>query len=442
MALAMTPTYELTIDSTVVLIEARRIDAQDYLPLKSVVEALDINYVFDPLSQRHHLTANGHTVTIIGDINLVRCDDVYRYLGYGPRNLGNTTFFPAQEITSTLAAPLEKLAFVKEIKEVPMLRRINLNTRGDSLVLSFDWERPVDFDVRLIPNQVIIEIDGRWTGKSKPAALGPAKKINLTPFNTYTRLELETEEINAVIERPEEIVLFKKITTRIKSIVIDPGHGGIDPGAVGKKGLYEKDANLDISLYLQTLLKDSLGVTALLTRDKDIYLSLKERTDFANRNSADLFISIHCNAAPKNLKSRGFETYFLSEARTDEARAVAAMENAALDFDGAERPRDDINFILYDLAQSAYLEESNNLAEFIQSAAEKQLSIPARRVNQAGFYVLRGAFMPAVLVECAFVSNLEEEKLLREKDFRQKLSYSIFCGIRDFVLDYERRMNN
>lgn len=441
-ALAMTPTYELTVDSAAVLIEARRIDAQDYLPIKSVVEALDINYIFDPLSQRHTLTANGHTVTIIGDINLVRCDDVYRHLCYGPRNLGNTTFFPAQEITSTLAAPLEKLAFVKEIKEVPMLRGINLNNRGDSIVLSFDWERPVDFDVRLIPNQVIIEIDGRWTGKTKPAALGPAKKITLTPFNTYTRLELETEDINSVIERPAEIVLFKKITSRIKSIVIDPGHGGIDPGAVGKKGLYEKDANLDISLYLQTLIKDSLGVTALLTRDKDIYLSLKERTDFANRNSADLFISIHCNAAPKNLKSRGFETYFLSEARTDEARAVAAMENAALDFDGAERPKDDINFILYDLAQSAFLEESNNLAEYIQSAAEKHLSIPARSVNQAGFYVLRGAFMPAVLVECAFVSNLEEEKLLREKDFRQRLSYSIFCGIRDFVLDYERRMNN
>jgi N-acetylmuramoyl-L-alanine amidase len=224
--------------------------------------------------------------------------------------------------------------------------------------------------------------------------------------------------------------------------VIDPGHGGIDPGAVGKKGLYEKDANLSIARRLQALIKDSLGVTAVLSRESDVYLSLKERTDLANRMTADLFISVHNNASPKSSKSRGFETYFLSEARTDEARAVAAIENASLKFDGVEAPKNEIEYILYDLAQNAFLQESNSLAEFVQNSAEGLLSIPARGVSQAGFYVLRGAFMPAVLVECAFISNPDEEKLLKTEDFKAKLAYCIFSGLKAYVMDYERRMNN
>ena len=440
--MVLTPTYELTVDSATIVVEARRIGAQNYLPLKALVNALDVTYVFDPQTQRHTLTANGHSVVLIGDVSVIRSDSTYQNLFFGPRTMGIDTYFPTDELTASVGVALEKLVFVKEIKDVPAIQKLELSARGDSTILLFGWERPVDFDVRLIQNQVIIEIDGRWTGKQPPKPAGGVTKAVLTPFTTYTRLELEMEGVNSVIERDSEAVLYKKITTKIATIVIDPGHGGIDPGAVGKKGLYEKDANLDISTYLQTLLKDSLGVNTMITRDKDLYLSLKERTDMANRTSADLFISVHCNAAPKNSKARGFETYFLSEAKTDEARAAAALENAALEFDGVEQPKEDVNFILYDLAQSAYLQESNSLAEFIQSAAEDKLDIPARGVNQAGFYVLRGAFMPAVLVECAFLSNLEEEKMLQEKDFRQKLAYSIFCGVRDFVIDYERRMNN
>ena len=98
--------------------------------------------------------------------------------------------------------------------------------------------------------------------------------------------------------------------------------------------------------------------------------------------------------------------------------------------------------ILYDLAQSVYLDESNCFAEFIQASAEKYLSIPSRGVSQAGFYVLRGAFMPSVLIESAFISNVQEEKLLRKKSFRKKLAYCIFKGIKNFIEDYERRLNN
>jgi N-acetylmuramoyl-L-alanine amidase len=117
------------------------------------------------------------------------------------------------------------------------------------------------------------------------------------------------------------------------------------------------------------------------------------------------------------------------------------MENASLMFDEDTPRSGDINFILYDLAQSVFLEESNNLAEHIQTHAERLLNIPARGVSQAGFYVLRGAFMPAVLVECAFLSNPEEEALLRKREFQEQIAYAIFSGLKDFIKEYERRLN-
>jgi N-acetylmuramoyl-L-alanine amidase len=162
----------------------------------------------------------------------------------------------------------------------------------------------------------------------------------------------------------------------------------------------------------------------------------------ANRNAADLFVSIHCNATKRGILRSGFETYFLSEAKTNEERAVAALENASLKFDDVDMPSDDVSFIFYDLAQSAYLDESNNFAESIQSSAERNLKIPSRGVKQAGFYVLHGAFMPAVLVECAFISNPEEEKMLRKKDFQKQLAYCIYRGIKNYIDDYERRVNS
>ncbi|GAH05092.1 unnamed protein product, partial [marine sediment metagenome] len=290
----------------------------------------------------------------------------------------------------------EKLIFIKEVKEAPLIDKISIFTRGDSTVVKFDWKKHIEFDVQFSLRKVKIEIDGRYEKNLNVKAKNVKPK--LSPYITYTSIEFTIDNVNSFLERKNEVVFYYKVTKKVQLIVIDPGHGGIDPGAVGKKGLYEKDANLGIAKELKKLIKDSLKVQVLLTREKDTYLSLKERTNIANRNSADLFVSIHCNASVKKTsKSRGFETFFLSPAKTDEARAVEALENKALKFDGIE-PTDAISFILYDLAQSAFLEESNSFAENIQASAEKFLSIPSRGVNQAGFYVLRGAFMPAVLV--------------------------------------------
>ncbi len=434
--------YKITCEERSILLYPERVEIQDYLSLKPIAELLEVSYVMDNTTQQLYLTGRGRRVVIVPNAAVIEANDSYYNLPFAPVYRNGDVYFPVQLITTTLGTALERLVFITSVKEVPIIDKIDLLTRADSTIIRFAWSNPVDFDVRFAIRQAVVEIDGLYKAEPRLKSVGAVTKAELTRHNTYTSVELTLKDVNSVIERQNEIVFYHKITEKVSSIVIDPGHGGVDPGAVGSKGLYEKDVNLAISRMLRQYIKDSLKIDVILTRDRDLYLSLKERTNMANRNSADLFVSIHCNATKRGVKRSGFETYFLSEAKTNEERAVAALENASLQFDNVMMPSNDISFILYDLAQSAYLDESNNFAESIQASAERHLKIPSRGVKQAGFYVLHGAFMPAVLVECAFISNPDEEKLLRKKEFQKQLAFCIYQGIKDYIEDYERRVNN
>lgn len=218
-------------------------------------------------------------------------------------------------------------------------------------------------------------------------------------------------------------------------IVIDPGHGGRDPGAVGASGSREKDRTLEISLMVRDLLRIRLPeLRIVLTRTVDEYVSLGARTRMANRNRADLFVSIHCNAA-ENRSANGFETYFLSRARTDDARAVQMLENNVLELDEVSSiPDDPLSFLLVDMAQSMFQNQSSHLAGAIQSSFST--AFPVRRdrgVKRANFYVLRGAYMPAVLVEVGFISNPEEEQGLKSLDFRFRAAQAIVESIVEYA---------
>ncbi len=220
-------------------------------------------------------------------------------------------------------------------------------------------------------------------------------------------------------------------------IVLDPGHGGRDPGAVGAGGSAEKDRNLEIALLVRDLLSVSMpSVRVVMTREDDRYVSLGERTRLANREKADLFVSIHCNASTRR-EAGGFETFFLSLARTDEARAVAAMENGVVEMDEAaesDSTAGALSFLLADLAQNLYLSQSSGLAALVQqSLAREWIEGSDRGVKQAGFYVLRGAWMPSILVEVAFISNPGEERLLQDLDFRFGTASAIVAGIEAFA---------
>lgn len=225
----------------------------------------------------------------------------------------------------------------------------------------------------------------------------------------------------------------------LKTIIIDAGHGGKDPGAIGPTGLKEKIVTLEIAQKLEKLIKDSYkNLDVVLTRKDDKYVSLKERTQLANKYPNALFISIHCNAS-HNKESKGMETYFLSTAKTDWERAVEARENSSLTFDLPETEKKGLDFILWDLAQNEFLSESSLLAEKIQGEYEINSNVSSRGLKQAGFFVLKGNYMPAVLVETAFISNKSEEKKLKEKTFRQELAQLIFNGLRKYIKDYEKK---
>ncbi|MCK4358287.1 MAG: N-acetylmuramoyl-L-alanine amidase [Candidatus Cloacimonetes bacterium] len=226
----------------------------------------------------------------------------------------------------------------------------------------------------------------------------------------------------------------------IKRIVIDPGHGGKDPGAVGRiLKLKEKDIVLNIAKETKQLLENNLDVEILLTREDDRFVSLGDRTEFANNHQADLFVSIHCNAS-RNTRANGTEVYYLSPAKTTEARAVEALENDAIRFEDPESIKryTDLDFILYDMRQSEYLIESIDLTEMCQKSLVKELGTNDKGVKHANFYVLRGAFMPAILVEVAFLSNKWEEQRLKSNWFQNQAAKAIYESIKQFKEKYDK----
>lgn len=226
--------------------------------------------------------------------------------------------------------------------------------------------------------------------------------------------------------------IVKQLALGVRRIVIDPGHGGRDFGAPGYlKGVHEKDVVLQISKRLAEKIRAQLKCEVVLTRDSDVYLSLEERTAIANTQNADLFISIHTNAAPDR-RASGFETYILNLATDDEAIRVAARENAT-----SMKNISDLDSILKDLMQNAKVSESTRLATYVQNEALAQLgnkySIRNKGVKKAPFYVLLGAEMPSILVETGFISNPEECRRLVNPEYQRLLAQGILDGIRYYM---------
>jgi N-acetylmuramoyl-L-alanine amidase len=222
----------------------------------------------------------------------------------------------------------------------------------------------------------------------------------------------------------------------IKRIVIDPGHGGKDPGACGKT-LKEKDVVLQITKRLKERIEEESGVEVILTRDDDYYVPLPERTALANYKKADLFISIHANAAFSK-SATGFEVFHLSAIASDkQAEALAELENRSIKLDGKDGFKDYTQQILADMAQSGFIKESIELASVIQKEVVSRLNMKARGVKSANFYVLKDALMPAVLVETGFISNGYEESRLKDEKFLYGMTDSLCDAILRYKESYE-----
>jgi N-acetylmuramoyl-L-alanine amidase len=236
-----------------------------------------------------------------------------------------------------------------------------------------------------------------------------------------------------------------------RTVIVDAGHGGVDNGMSGPIGgspkIYEKDITLAVAKKLGARLR-ARGLDVVYTRTTDTLIALDDRGRIANRNGGDLFISIHVNAANLGWKdpegARGVETYFLSEARTEDARRVERMENAAVRFEqtgpGLDTG-DPLSFILSDMQQNEHLRESSRLADIIQRRLSAISPGPSRGVKQAGFRVLVTAFMPAVLVEIGFGTNGTEARYLADARKQDAIAAAVATAAEQYLDAYERRVD-
>ena len=220
----------------------------------------------------------------------------------------------------------------------------------------------------------------------------------------------------------------------IAVVAVDPGHGGIDNGKVSEGGVREKEVNLELSMLLRSRLASELGVEVVLTRQDDVLVPFDRRVEIANRAGADVFISIHCNGW-FHPDAGGFETLFLSPARTEDEMRIASDENASLRFENPGLDAEELaelDFILWDMVQNEFITESSDLAELVQREMSKTIEIRNRGVKQAGLRVLKGLHMPGILVETAFLSNPEEERLLLDPAFRNRVIDGIIEALRRY----------
>jgi N-acetylmuramoyl-L-alanine amidase len=249
-----------------------------------------------------------------------------------------------------------------------------------------------------------------------------------------------------------ELVEIDRDQWSINTVVIDAGHGGRDPGAIGEDDVREKHVVLSIAQRLAGRLREDLGVEAVLTRSTDEFVSLRRRGRVATNSGGKLFISIHANTNPDSRVS-GIETYFLSEAKTEEARDVARLENAAIRFEQATEAVgdtadihwyewEDVDEILAGMTSSRYLEESQELAKIVQDELVRSLGARDLGVRQAEFYVMKGtlASMPSILVEVGFLSNRAEVRRLRQASYQRRTADAIYRAVVEFKRRYERNL--
>ena len=275
------------------------------------------------------------------------------------------------------------------------------------------------------------------------------------PLNSFIRLYTQFEDINFIVNYKKNKIYIQNnqnisleaqelnqefLNTiknednwKITTIIIDPGHGGKDPGAIGYHNIKEKHIVLDIAKELGSFLRKEMPeLNILYTRDDDTFLGLKNRTEFANKQEGHMFLSIHANASTAKT-ARGFEIFLLQPNSVDKAIDVAIRENASIFFE--DNPEQyEKNQMIASISEKMYLQESEKLAISIENAVKKELpKTRMRGIKQAGFYVLVGAAMPKVLIEAGFITNKSEAKLLNKSSYRSEMAYGIFKGVQAYI---------
>lgn len=332
-----------------------------------------------------------------------------------------------------------------------LLKRIRTGQFSpDTVRVVLDIESINSYKIFSLPDPFRVVIDVRGKGREiqqspkgrpeisrkKPAAESSGDDDNIVILRDRKKRAVDKSGKRkgsvASVPKGKTLSLAQQLGLGVKKIVVDPGHGGKDPGAMAF-GMKEKDIVLEIAKQLAPVLKNQLGCEVILTRNDDSFIPLEERTAIANTENADLFVSLHINAHPSS-KVRGLETYYLNLSTNAEAMRVAAMENAT-----STHQMSDLQDILSDIMKNSKIEESSRLAQqvhnsIVNESQDKGYSnIKNLGVKQAPFYVLIGAEMPAILLEVAFITNKKDADNLKDKDFIKMLTNEIAEGIKSYV---------
>ncbi|SEA66160.1 N-acetylmuramoyl-L-alanine amidase [Desulfuromusa kysingii] len=299
---------------------------------------------------------------------------------------------------------------------------------GQRTRVVLDLNRVADYELTTLenPHRLVIDIKGQPTGVALSRQPPGAQVASAAADDSIASILNSSSDRQVAVHIPH-----KEHDEGIRLVVIDAGHGGRDPGAIGPNKTYEKNVTLAMAKALAKKLRQELGVKVLLTRSDDRYLKLRERTEYANQVGADLFISLHANATA-NGKASGVETYFLNLSKNNQAAEVAARENGT-----TLQEVGNLEAILFDLMANAKINESSRLAAEVQQSLISGLRSRYSRVNDHGvkqgpFHVLLGATMPSVLIEAGFISNSRDEKRLISSNYQKHVAAAITAGVKNY----------
>jgi N-acetylmuramoyl-L-alanine amidase len=446
-------------------------DGRPYVELERIAAALDgAALEATPARTRARLRVAGHVITFTRNWARILVNDsplvldapvrVKRGMWLVPESFVGRVLPRLAARASLVTAPVGSRAHAAEValeelrsRSYPSFTRVVVETSGP-LPYRLEQHGPKEARIRLIGLAAPAQVEGIHDGfvdevRLERAGSDALLRVVFEGIAGTTRTLQLADPHRVVLDfaRPTEPGPRQEALPPLRTIVLDAGHGGNDPGAVGPTGLMEKELVLDVTRRAAKLVEERLGIRVLLTRDADAFVPLPDRTSFANRARADLFVSIHANAHGQSMTD-GVETYFLSSEATDsEARQVAALENGVV---GLESPpgrggamggamKDIVRTILWDLAQSEFQTESSRLAEIVHDSMTRSLRIGTRGVKQAGFYVLGGAAMPAILIEVGFVTNPKEERRLRDPRYRDEIARAIVAGLAEYKRNWDAR---
>jgi N-acetylmuramoyl-L-alanine amidase len=400
------------------------INSQIFVPVLYVIKPMQI-----ALGKRMILDGNNHLVLTN------QTEDLNSNSNNGSYNISGIDI--AERANGTLIR-------VKTDKSIPSY---SSDFKDSVLTILF---RDVNADVANIPTKG----PGGLVKKIKVRNVGNDTEFQFMLGKDYTTSEvLNADNSNDILITLHNNVFEKKnINEKNKAkwdfntIVIDPGHGGIDPGTIGVGGIKEKNITLGIGLKLGKLIEQNMkDVNVVYTRKTDVAVDLYERGKIANEKGGNLFISIHCNSTPKKpSEAEGFEIYLLRPGRTEEAIEIAERENSVIQYEdnpARYQKLTDENFILVSMAQSAYMKYSEEFSDILNKEMSGELNIDSKGVKQAGFYVLVGASMPSVLIETGFLSNYHDAEILKSQKGQEAIAKAIFEAVKRFKAEYEKSLN-